>query len=245
MLFVDESGLPGDDLFALGGVALRAEDWSLIQQRYERALAPFGRKKGELKWADLRRRSPRSELTAAVYDVIATSPLTCFVVRLRPRSGATERPDLFTSHDVTYATALMFLVERYQRYLAREESFGTIVLDAREGRQDERLRCFYDRLRRRGTPYVELERIVDSLLLGPSHHSLGLQLADFVVSITRAAAFAGFPFSDLYERLLARFDRHPVTGAIEGVGLVDYPPLTRKPDPSNSKLFVADRSAAP
>jgi len=75
----------------------------------------------------------------------------------------------------------MWLAERYQRFLARNDAYGTVVLDSRMEDQDARLRRFFERLQRDGTPYVSLGRIVDSLLLGPSHHSIGLQAADLIV----------------------------------------------------------------
>jgi len=49
------------------------------------------------------------------------------------------------------------------------------------------MRRFFEALQRDGTPYAQLDRIVDSLLLGPSHHSIGLQTADLVI----ASALAG------------------------------------------------------
>ena len=45
----------------------------------------------------------------------------------------------------------------------------------------ELIRRYFDRIHEEGTDFAELDRIVDGLLLGPSHFSLGLQLADLVV----------------------------------------------------------------
>ena len=49
------------------------------------------------------------------------------------------------------------------------------------------MRRFFERLQREGTPYQQLDRIVDALFLGPSHYSVGLQAADLVVASTLAA----------------------------------------------------------
>jgi len=73
------------------------------------------------------------------------------------------------------------------------------------------------------TPYVSLGRIVDSLLLGPSHHSIGLQAADLIVGCTLASQRAPGDASRWHKQLLPRFARHPDTGLVEGVGLVTYP----------------------
>ena len=87
----------------------------------------------------------------------------------------------------TYATALTFLAERFQRFLADRDSHGIMVIDSRRPEVDDRMRRFFERLQREGTPYQRLDRIVDALFLGPSHYSIGLQAADLVVASTLAA----------------------------------------------------------
>jgi len=49
---------------------------------------------------------------------LAGAPLICYVVLLRPLAGRQSHPQFFATDDDTYATALMFLAERYQRFLA-------------------------------------------------------------------------------------------------------------------------------
>lgn len=63
----------------------------------------------------------------------------------------------------------MFAAERFQRFLNEEDSYGAIVLDSRRREVDDRMRRFFERMQDEGTPFTGLERIVDSLLLGPSH----------------------------------------------------------------------------
>jgi hypothetical protein len=60
----------------------------------------------------------------------------------------------------------------------KRHAHGAVVVNSRRPEMDERLRWFFERLQRDGTPYVKLERIIDGLLLGPSRHSIGLQTAD-------------------------------------------------------------------
>ena len=240
LLFVDESGQPDEKTFAVGGVVVRADDWSVVRAAWGRALAehhwPAGR---ELKWHGIRTGEVPPALADTVFDTLASAPLRCHVVLLRPLAGRQSHPDYFATDEETYATALMFLAERYQRFLSRVDSNGVIVLDSRRQEVDERTRRFFERLQREGTPYVQLDRIVDSLLLGPSHHSLGLQLADLVVASTLGARKGQGDASRWHKQLLPLFGRHPDTGAVEGVGLVDFPARARGEDPPPSTLFTA------
>ena len=59
---------------------------------------------------------------------------------------------------------------------------------------------------------MKLERIVEGLFLGPSHHSIGLQCADLVVAITAAAERGGGQARGYLKTLLPRFARHPGDG---------------------------------
>ena len=131
----------------------------------------------------------------------------------------------------------MFVAERFQRFLSRENSYGSVVLDSRRLEMDDRLRRFFERLQQEGTPYLKLGRIVDSLLLGPSHYSIGLQTADLVVATTLGARKAPGEASGWHRRLRSSFAKHPDTGSIEGVGLKVYPPDGGSEEPPPSKLF--------
>jgi hypothetical protein len=126
----------------------------------------------------------------------------------------------------------MFIAERFQRFLVHLGDYGAVIIDHREGTQDERLRRFFGRLADNGTPYTRLERIVDPILLSPSHHTLGIQAADLVVgstlAISRAARSKTPPrraaiAREVHQRLLPCFARHPHTGAIDGVGIKRFP----------------------
>ena len=162
-------------------------------------------------------------LADAIYSAIAASPFTCFVVIVKPLAAKQRRPDLFGTREDVYTQSLMWLAERYQRFLSRNDAHGAIVVDSRRPEMAERRRRFFERLQRDGTPYVRLERIVDALLLGPSSHSIGLQTADLVVASALAAQRAPGDASRYHKQLLPRFARHPDTGALDGVGLVIYP----------------------
>ena len=194
----------------------------------------------EVKWVNLNR---TGDLANRLADVLVECGVTAFVVELHTREGQVAAPALFASPDDVYATALMFIAERFQRFLVHLGDYGVIILDHREGTQDERLRRFFRRLADNGTPYTRLERIVDPILLSPSHHTLGIQAADLVVGSSLAISRANRSKTpprraaiarEVRERLLPCFARHPHTGTIDGVG------IKRFPDPASAaadKLF--------
>jgi hypothetical protein len=236
LLFLDESGTPEDAVFALGGVAVKAEDWHVLRRRWddclESAAWPAER---ELKWSDTATGVVPPDVADAVYECLPTLPINCFVTMLYPEMSGYE--EFFATDEDTYSTALMFLAERYQRFLHHHDSYGVIVLDSRRRETDDRLRRFFTRIQKEGTPFAELERIVDGLLLGPSHFSLGLQLADLVVSCSRAATFSPGDNKRWFKGLEPVFARHPSTGEVDGVGMKYFPDSTRPEDPPQVRLF--------
>jgi hypothetical protein len=240
LLFLDESGRPSDKLFAVGGLAVRADQWDELRAHWEAALQAHGWPHDrEAKWHGIRTGVVPPALADALFDGIRRSPITCFVTVLRPLAGRRRDEAFFATDEDTYATALTFLAERYQRWLAELGSHGVIVVDSRREDADERVRRFFERLHRDGTPYVRLERIVDALFLGPSHHSVGLQAADLVVASTLAAQRGELgDASRWHKQLLPRFARHPATGEVDGVGLKRYPPALQGEDEPPTKLFT-------
>ncbi len=240
LLFLDESGKPDARVFAVGGFAVRADEWQVLRDRWQSALEKHGWPLDrEIKWHGIRKGEVPPALGDDLLEAIASAPITCFVIVLKPREGLKQSPELFASDDDTYATALTFVTERFQRFLSHEDSYGAIVLDSRRPEMDDRLRRFFERLQQEGTPYLRLERIVDSLLLGPSHYSIGLQTADLVVATTSGARAGGGEAAGWHRRLEPCFARHPDTGSVDGVGLKVYPPDGNAKEEPPRKLFPA------
>jgi hypothetical protein len=238
ILFLDESGTPSDRTFAVGGIAVAADEWGQLRAAWSSALVehhwPTDR---EAKWHGIRTGNVPPALADDLFAALSEAPVTCFVVVLRPLAGRKQRDDLFATDEDTYATALTFLAERFQRFLADRDSHGIMVIDSRRPEVDDRMRRFFERLQREGTPYQQLDRIVDALFLGPSHYSIGLQAADLVAASTLAAQGEQGDAKRWHKHLLARFARHPATGVVDGVGLKIYP--TRLgPEEPDAKLFT-------
>jgi hypothetical protein len=241
LLFLDEAGTPVERDFVLGGVAVDVSRWHELRSRWGAVASAHSRPAdAEVKWVNLNR---TGQLAKQLADVLVECGVTAFVVELRPREGRIAAEALFATPDDVYATALMFVAERFQRFLVHRDDYGALILDHREGTQDERLRRFFRRLADNGTPYTRLERIVDPILLSPSHHTLGIQAADLVVgsslSVSRARTSRisqkrGRIAQEVHERLLPCFARHPHTGEIDGVGIKRFPDSTT---PTMDRLF--------
>jgi hypothetical protein len=229
LLFLDESGrLDQGGLFALGGVAVRDSDWPQLRDLWQQTLRdaswPLDR---EVKWHGIRKGEVPPPLADAVFDALAAAPFTCYVTIFDLDAGPAAFPSrdypFFRSPEETYATALMFLAERFQHLLAGVDDFGSIVIDSRFRESDARLRRFFADLTEAGTPYMKLSRIVEGLFLGPSHFSIGLQCADLVVAATAAAERGVGQARGYLRKLSPRFALHPATGELGGVGFKRFP----------------------
>jgi hypothetical protein len=239
LLFLDESGTPGEEVFALGGVAMRASDWPRISREWQECLAAVEWPDDlELKWSGTASGRVPPDVADAAYSCLSGLAVTCFVTILYPHMSGYDA--FFASDEDTYATALTFVSERYQRFLANQDAYGAVVLDSRRPEMDERVRHFFRRIQRDGTEFAELDRIVDGLLLGPSHHSLGLQLADLVVGCARAATLGLGENSRRLKELSGVFARHPSSGQIDGVGIKYFPDSVKPDSVPRPRLFDPD-----
>ena len=236
LLFLDESGRIGQDgLFALGGVAVRADDWSALRACWRAPLEQHGwDPANEVKWHGIRTGHVPPVLADAVVDGLSRAPFVAYVTLLDLERGA-EQPEFFGSAEQTYGTALMFLSERFHHLLDAEDTLGLVLADSRHHEEDLSLRRYFGALRDTGTPYMKLDRIVEGLFLGPSHLSVGLQCADLIVSIAAAAERGNAQARGYLRKLLPRFARHPATGELEGVGIKRFPEVPRDRVPH--KLF--------
>jgi hypothetical protein len=165
LFFLDESGqLSERRLFALGGVTVRDRDWHTLRDLWQTALAehawPADR---EIKWHGIRTGQIPPPLADGIIQVLARSPIKCYVTLLDIELGTTAAPEFFATAEDTYATGLMFLAERFQLLLEAADDVGIIVVDSRFREDDARLRRFFSDLTKDGSPYSRLERLVEGL----------------------------------------------------------------------------------
>src|SRR4051794_27816739 len=96
LLFVDESGRPVDKTFAVGGVAMEADAWSVLRERWQQALANHNWPRDkEVKWHSIRTGEVPPALADDVFAALAGVPLSCYVVLLRPLAGRQSHPVFF------------------------------------------------------------------------------------------------------------------------------------------------------
>ena len=108
LLFLDESGRFGEDgLFALGGIAVRADDWRALRAGWLAPLEAHGWDlANEVKWHGIRTGYVPPALGDAVVEALARAPVTAYVTLLDLDAGA-ELTEFFGSPERTYGTALM------------------------------------------------------------------------------------------------------------------------------------------
>lgn len=231
LLFLDESGTPEPgEIFALGGVVIRADDWPVIKDRFRNCLTESGWPEDkEFKWSEINLSTSASDAAYPVYDLLAELPIKCLTTILYTNdSDPGFHEKFFRDEETVYGTALTFVAERFQMFLEMEDSYGVVVLDSRRYEEDNLLRRYFDRIHEDGTEFLKLNRIVDGLLLGPSHFSLGIQLADLVVGPTRANQIGSRGVaSHCFRTLKPNFMTHPEKGEIEGSGLKVFPDRKR------------------
>ena len=93
ILFLDESGKPDDQVFAVGGIAVRADRWGELRDRWDAALAEHGWPDDrEIKWHGTQTGEVPPALADAIFEAIAGAPVSCYVTYLRPLAGREDAP---------------------------------------------------------------------------------------------------------------------------------------------------------
>ncbi len=138
----------------------------------------------EAKWHGIQSGEVPPDLADELFAAVAAAPVTCFVTVLRPIAGKRMESEFFKSEEDTYATGSPSSPSAFSASSPTTTPTGVIVLDSRRREVDDRMRRFFERIKAEGTGYRQLDRLVHSLLLGPSHFSVGLQVADLVVATT-------------------------------------------------------------
>jgi hypothetical protein len=153
---------------------------------------------------------------------LAHALFRAYVVLFDLPRGRELFPEQFATPEDCFSTPLMLLAERFHHLLAAEDEPGVIVVDSRFREEDLRLRRFFAELTESGAPYVKLDRIVEGLFLGPSHHSMD--------SPVRRFDRRDHDVSGARQRAGARLSTHtvaafcdPATGTLDGVGIKRFP----------------------
>ena len=240
-MFVDASGDPGQFMgentrfYVLSGLILIPEKWYEAYNGVLEIMSKFFPKvdltrRPELHINHLRRgkgiygrldRDKRKLMTDAVYNLI---------VKIKPTiiSIVVDKEKYFAKYaqpEPAKHTSFQYLMDRYERFLSRRDSYGILVYDY-EGKRDKYIREMLEEARLIGSydfrllAHWKYKRIVETIFFTESETSIGLQLADFVAY----AIFVCYEkkYCERFNQLQPLFDKSP-SGSIENYGLKVIP----------------------
>lgn len=240
ILFVDESGDPGNPKFAastpyftIGGIIISEKEWpnlkqGLVDVKKKYRVSPVK----EVKWAHLKspkKNNPlkkfsfekRVEFAAHLLQKITKqkeAKILTIVVdkeKLYKRRRKTFKPlDL-------YFESYSILLERFEYFLREVNELGTVIHDfTSDSEANEKLRSIAEKIINKGTYWTKIEHFFEGFLFVPSEKSVGIQYADFVVgTVSRYKILKD-------ERLFKIIKNSFLTnreGQIEGAGLKVFP----------------------
>jgi hypothetical protein len=169
--------------YVLAGVSMSYKDWEYISKQFDQIMTKYFPKGApELHTKHLVNGSPpfntinHKKLVDQLADFMKTAHVTLFgiainkpeyVQKIGPAAQIVDR-------------SLEEMINRFHIYLQRHSAMGILVSDASAVGFDTRVRNLYEYFRRKGTRFVRLKRIIDTIFFTPSETAIGIQLADFV-----------------------------------------------------------------
>lgn len=178
----------------------------------------------------LKLRSKYNELEDRVTSFLQKIPVTVISIVIHKELYWTHYP----SQD-PYEAAYMFLLERFNRFLARSKSLGICIIDPREGQVEKhfmgnKLSDLHDQMRwSNNHVWKSCSNIVEKLLFSQSDQTIGIQIADlYCYSIYHL--FEYNKRSSEYWRFseITRSKLDQLGGKIDGIGLKFFPEDTKK-----------------
>lgn len=263
IIYIDESGdtIPlsqnGKKFFSLTGCIIDEADFMVIEQGLHAIKAKYyGNKEIEFKANFIRYANPDipsinsplklndrqkyNELEADLSAFMKQIPVTTISVVIDKAAYWQEWPA-----QNPYSTAYVFLLERFNKFLAECNCLGLAIIDPREGQVNKQfigdhLRDVHNRMRYPTSLdgwHDKTDRVIERLLYSASEDTIGIQLADLY----------GYPVFHIYEYnkkatqywrfsevSLPKMRRGP-DGQLFGYGLKVYP--KSKIDPFAESTF--------
>lgn len=179
----------------------------------------------------LNTREKYDELEAAVSDFLKEIPVHLYSVVI-DKAAYWEQYPAQNPYDIAY----IFLLERFQKFLAREQSLGICIIDPREGQVEKHfmgneLSRLHNRMRwEDGAVWKKCPLIVEKLLFSQSDSTIGIQIADlycypvFHIFEYNKTQHEYWRFKELS---FPKFVKSP-TGELTGWGLKFFPDKTKK-----------------
>lgn len=113
-------------------------------------------------------------------------------------------------------TTLEEIVNRFHIFLQQYKTMGMIVSDASTVGFDNGIRDTYEYFKEKGTRFVTLNLIIDTIFFIPSETAIGIQIADFVSCALKRKYENGE--DEIYDFIKGKFDRN--NGRIHGLKLI-------------------------
>jgi len=244
ILFVDDSGDTSirnngeGQYFALGGVIIPEYQWHRIRDEVA-SIKKAKNLDGELKWRyfspentddenpmRLLKSEERNEIRTRIISIIrATKSVRiisciCSIEAIKRENSAVTFDDIYRETYKPITERFQYFLQDMSRETGRKEN-GIIVCDHRGPSDDRRLRELHASLLASNSPVVSrYDNLIEGLFIAPSHHGVGIQLADVVAG----AVMRKFRSKDdnWFSQLLPSFRKAP-SGNIDGYGLVYVP----------------------
>ena len=175
-------------------------------------------------------REKYNQLEATVTNFLASIPITLISVVIH-KTGYWKQYPAQNPYDAAY----IFLIERFQKYLEYEKSYGIAIIDPREGQveksfMNDRLDNVHHTLRwGSGGYYYKCPNVIERILFASSDKTIGIQIADLYCY----PIYHVFEYNKTKEEYW-RFVKtsypkfHKSNDKIDGIGLKYFPECTKK-----------------
>ena len=182
-------------------------------------------------------RQKYDELEREVATVLKQLPVTVISIVIDKEAYWHDYPS-----QNPYNAAYLFLLERFQKYLAQENALGICIIDPREGRVEKHyhgneLSRIHDNVRWNGSDWLkQCPNIVEKLLFSQSDQTVGIQFADlYCYAIFHVFEYDKQPSEYWrYKDITAPKLRH-MNGIVDGFGLKLFPDTNK-----NSLRFYSE-----
>lgn len=201
ILFLDESkDTPPSDLFALGGCAIEKELYKNEIIPYINNLKEevFGNKEINLHETDIRKASigdyrvmrlpeKRTLFWSKMEQLFSIYDIKVFNVVINPSMCRNTYKSQYLNDE--YFIALQLIIENYVHYLEKMNGVGTICIESRNKKEDNRLSNHHNKLLKHGTLYLNncaMRKYISTLNFYEKHDNIiGLQIADFIPNVMK------------------------------------------------------------
>lgn len=209
ILFLDESNnTPPSKLFALGGWAVKKKTYTdeIIPYMIKLKTDVFGNDnvilhETELRAAhkgynkEMRKKDKRELFWNGMGNLFDNYDIKVF--------NAILEPDIYYSKynsDYLYSVyciSLQTIVENYAHYLEKVNGMGSLCIESRNIKEDNRLQNHFDVLKKRGTNHLNnmaIRKHIGTLsFYEKQDNNIGLQIADFIPNVLKKHAFGEKP----------------------------------------------------